>query len=494
MKPTDNPHNQIPEIMDFHRASFAATAQEGYHAYADACERYTRMNRAGYDDLRQMASEFFSGAALTYILQRIDSVQIDHLMKQGRALGAEIKLQPAIVDQPTEPNPPVVLADEPLRSERHAKFEIDLYRICYTRGDLLQWRFWVYGHAMGDGSGKIEKPALFDFLQRIGVVSSRRNFDHILAGGMGLYWNIDYKRGDGMIYLTGQQRLNKRITALELKKAPHTVGISAPGQTPVIMRSLDTNRPGSVYVWSDISGKPADVRAALYATWISVKAQKHGYIELSRRVLQALWKTPRKTLIQWEKRAKLKHADVYCESTDPHDPLVPSYAYPALDGSGNEIATWRESNRYFPNPVDIHNHGGQRRKIRRAVNAKIENAEPAFDNGGGLRRTGRINFEHERVSAKCVAVRADGSKHYTQVITPPEKLLKQHVNKDAKKGLKPHRHMLTTGTRYNVVIKELSTGYRLRSIGMQRDLHAESTAEYRQRISQYRMGWTDRCV
>jgi hypothetical protein len=500
--------------LDFEPAYWDAIARFGTQQFADAVERYLRMQRADYDRLRSYATRYFSGRDLATITACIDAIQVEHdpLLQTGAQLGAVItitgqgnyqtsgnqllEVSSTPVDPPTEPPPSVVSAAEPApRPQTHVKFEIDLGRICDTRNELRQWRLWVYGHEAGDGSGKLEKATFFAFLSCLGIVNSKRTFDDILAGGAGLYWTFGYHRNpEGVeslyIHFTGQKRLNSRITDLELKKAPVKGEIDAPCQQPITMRPIDTNRPGSCYVWADLSDSLADVRSTLYAAWMAVKASHNGSIDISRRVLTALWHRPRKTLIEWEKRADIEVQPVYCEHHNPNDPLVPSYAYPALDVHGNEIATWRASNRYIPKPVDIHQHGGQRRKVRKSVNAIIEAAEPAIENGGGL-RPGRLNFDHDRISSKCVEVRDDGTKRYAPVTTHAHKLLGKHIEKQHPDGV-PHRHTLYTGFRHGVHIREMSIGTRYRDINMRRDLHTEMTPDFQQHFSDYRRGWVDR--
>lgn len=357
----------------------------------------------------------------------------------------------------------------------------ELGRGAFVRGEVREYRCWCYGHNLIRSeypSGLVPKTALFDYLVSLGIVKTQRNYDDIIQAGRGLYWVLRTVKGVQVIQLRSWANLAKRMIKLEQVKKPYKVAKEAPCQDAIIMRTFDTNQPGTSRVWLDLSGSIPDARATLYKSWIMGRAEnKMQRAQISRRVLQALWHVPRKTLLAMEKRANFHPDTVYDEHHDPNADLVPSYAFLCQSKDGSQFASWRGSNWFTYQPVNKHPHGGQRRKVRKIVESTLEQSEPASLANGGQQRAKRPGRLH--------LVSITGKNGFT----PAHKRLERHLRKHQDMHV---RHYALLGFRYGVHIEEYSTGSCYRSIKQWRDQVVEGSTAFRELASKYRREWTER--
>jgi hypothetical protein len=351
------------------------------------------------------------------------------------------------------------------RTQCHVLVDPELSCIVSRRNEGSEFRLWLYAHHLGDGSGWIKKDELFSKLLELGIVTSKSTFNDILKRGKSLYWRRSYKNSVVWVRPTGSIKLSKRLTTLELKIHPNLIG---------------TNRPGMRRVWLDLSGSLKSVMARCYGAWFAVKAEKTGFVEISRQTLEALWGRSKKNLLQWEALAGIETQPGYAEHHNIHSELVPAHAYLCVDRSGNEFASWRTVNRYIPKPVNQNLHGGQRRKVRAAVNSFMNKSEPATVSAGGRRRverTGRIYFTNRDSKNGSIIAHRSIDRH-----------LRKHGD------IFERRHYAYLGIRYGVHIREYSTGEQRRTINVGRDFRKEQTLEFARRRLQYRIGWSYRCA
>lgn len=349
---------------------------------------------------------------------------------------------------------------EPARRERAGVLiDGELFRISITRREYSEHRLWVYGHQFAKGEGRILRSELFKSIQQLGIVGSKRTFDDILQRGNGLYWR---QRGH-YIYFTGWQKLAAKLTAWEAKHHPDRVA---------------TNLPGQRRVWVDLRCTALEGHARVFNAWVSIKAAKLGYLDISYWTLTRLWNRTASTIRNWGRVAGMRVEQRYAEHHDIHNPLIPAHAILCLDTDGNEFTSHQLSNRYIPAHADIHDHNGQRRKVRAACRIRVDKSMPPVLRAGGprrLQRTGRITF-HDK----------SGKNGFS----PAHKQLNRHLKKHNDIFDRPHYAFMTR--RYGKHIYEMSDGTPVRRATAQRDRLAEQSPAFRQRAQQYRIGWVTR--
>jgi hypothetical protein len=345
-------------------------------------------------------------------------------------------------------------------SARHVLTDCELGRLCQARKQFSEHRLWLYGIKSSDGSGRILKSELYTQCIQLGIVRNRRTFNDILQRGNHFYW----KQRGNYIYLAGWKRLAKRQSKWAAKHAPDLVA---------------TNLPGQRRVWLDLTGSHQQGHVAIYNAWLGIKAEKNGYLDISRWTLTRLWRRSVPALLRWERLAGIRIEHRYAEHADIHNPLIPAHANLCLDKDGSEFASWRLSNRFYPAPIQSHGQAGQRKKVRSACRVTVDKFEPTVIKPGGQRRVkriGRINF-HDKTS---------GSR-----FTPAHKSLDQHLRKHNDIFDRPHYAYMAR--RYGKHIYEMSDGTPARHSHAERDRVGEKSVAFRLRQMQYRIGWAYRC-
>lgn len=348
------------------------------------------------------------------------------------------------------------------RLEKSVLVDIELLRVSIARDEFSEMRLWSYARAFDDGSGRVNKAGLWAYVHDLGIIGSKRTFDHILKQGRDLYWQIYTGKESVFISLTGWRRLAESLTARELAEQAERV---------------ESDQPGARRVYLDLSGDLQEAQARVYAAWMAQRTAKHGFMRISRARLQQLWGRSTRQLIRWEKALGIQSEACYAEHEDIYNPLVPGHAYLCLAEDGKTVfASWRTSNRYTTPPANFeeHPHSGQRRKVRAAVNRLIDASEPVYFNADG-RKTGRIHFfDHQR-----------GRRWHFGY-----KVLNRHLKKHG--DVFDRQHYVHIGKRYGKHIEEMSSGDVFRHRGDRRDFEGEQSPDFQARAAFFRQGWSDR--
>lgn len=335
--------------------------------------------------------------------------------------------------------------------------DCELGRVAICRHELPEYRVWLYAHQFAKGSGRILRSELSTACRQLGLVTSRSTFNGIIARGNRLYW----RERNGYLYLTSWKKLASKLTRWQAKYEPDHVA---------------TNRPGQRRVQLDLTGSLKLSHALIYNGWLSIKAQRNGYVEISRWTLERLWGRNRRQLRSWEALVGIRTEARYAEHHDIHNPQIPAHATLCLDKSGGEFSTWQLSNRIYPADTTISNTKGQGRKVRSAANHAYNSIEPTDLKHGGLlrvQRTGRLYFTERSGKNGNVS---------------PYKQIDKHLIKHGDIFHRQHYAYLTT--RYGKHIYEYSfDGSQSRSALCERDRLGEQGVEFRLRRMQYRIGW-----
>jgi hypothetical protein len=338
--------------------------------------------------------------------------------------------------------------------------DLELLRAAVKCHQLPAFRLWAYAHDAAEGQGWIEIDALEQAAREVGIVGSRRTLMHLIASGKRLFFRPDYAAG--RVYLVAAHKVAMRLA----RRADD-----------------DTNRPGSRRIVIDLSGSLATVEARAYAAWITQKAAKTGYLDISRVVLVTLWGRAVPTLLKWEKKAGIRvessYAEYHPELADPrstpvnHEALIPDHAYLCLDKQGRDYVAWQTVNRYFPPrhaAARLHDHAGNTRKLRRSVNARLDSTQPANVRGRGYvaSNTGRVYFAN--------------SDPGTANARSAHKKIAAHLRKHGDIHKRPH--YAYTIKRHRVHIREMSFGEQLCGAGI-RDYKGEKSTAFHQRRTAY---------
>ena len=363
--------------------------------------------------------------------------------------------------QAAQDEKPVINPSEtcPVDLERFVLVDPELGRLAVYRRELSEYRVWCYAKKFSDGSGKVNRKAFYDYLHGLGIIASKRTFDDILLRGNHLYW----KARKHNIYLTGWGKLSKKLTRWAEKFHPE---------------SVTSNRPGMRRVWLDLTGKLQTCHASIYHAWFAVRAGDDGYLDISRAALVDLWGRSVRCLIQWERVAGIKIKERYAESYNINSCMIPPYAYLCVDKNGQEFASWQLPNRFIIPSVNVHQHNGQRRKVRRLVNASVDTSKPAIEKAGGrhrVQRVGRLYFTGKMTK-----------KGYKSAHKQIDEHLRKHQDIFAR------RHYAYALRRYGKVIYDFSIGDTIRESRVERDRQAEATREFQRRAVEWRLDWVDR--
>lgn len=349
------------------------------------------------------------------------------------------------------------------------RIDVELARLAVATRRAACFRVWAVAHALGNGSGFIDRVELLDALTLHGYVASKRTFDQQVQRGAGTFWTYDSTTG--RLYLAGAARLAVRLTRK----------VQVAGREAVI----STNEPGATRAYVDLSGELVNAEARIYAAWVRARqeqaARRSAFFEISRANLQALWNRSKTTLLNWEKLTNVQTEDRFTEHHETTGEMIPKHAYLCLDEAGTAYTSWRLPNRFSAPPIEIHPHAGQRRKIRAAVRAMFTDvhdstAQAAHKMGGGSPRIalpGRLNFYNRR----------QWSKRHGYEFKDGHKLLSQHLKKHGD-VFTPHHAEIET--RYGIHIMECTLGDHRR--GTPRDYHAEQTPEFKTRRMWHKIG------
>ena len=157
--------------------------------------------------------------------------------------------------------------------------------------------------------------------------------------------------------------------------------------------------------------------AQLYASWTAYRDGELG-LSISRKRQAALFGRSEKTIRQWEddylkgvvsKRFDYElHPDDQCTQEELYDLRghVPEHAreYTTRTRQGSARRRYWQRVNTYTSTIQAHNHGGQARKVRRAVNSAI-----SADTDGGLWRMYYTLEQHQkRVKSRRFRMGKDG--------------------------------------------------------------------------------------
>ena len=269
------------------------------------------------------------------------------------------------------------------RKARLIRVDPELARLAVVLRCAPSFRLWAIGRELtrnGNGSGLIDRDSLYKEMLRRDVTQTRRHFNRLLAGGEGVFWNLDEER----IFLRGWKHVACALVA-EAKRLK--VG------------DLECNRPGVRQVTIDPAGTLEEFEANIYAGWQFCRTATF----IARATLSTLFNRDKITIRRWEKkwlkgRIKIRYNFIQCADPIEIWDLLPGHgsehirkdarSYPAKVWYKNQFhieyrTRWQISSTYMIAGVGIHQPRGQSNKIRRHVNALVD--IPAFERWGGSR-------------------------------------------------------------------------------------------------------------
>ncbi|MEQ8677999.1 MAG: hypothetical protein RLP44_01550 [Aggregatilineales bacterium] len=259
-------------------------------------------------------------------------------------------------------------------------------RIAKVVGQFGLFRAWAYAHAVDDGDGRVERDALENVWRDAGIANSKRHIRRLLKEGINQgYWTLDSRTG--RIYLSGQLRVAKQLV-----KSAIDAGYS---------NIIETNKPGKRRVEVDLSGSLQEASSNLYAAWLATKDSEREGITISRDMLCALWDVSIPTLLKWEAIAHIRKQANYAQQNNTSIDKVPAHAYLTLNRDGSHSAAWRLPNTYtVKNDIQQHPRTGKSKKIRKAVQGEITQAERRGALGdAALPSSGRLYFTQKSSSS-----------------------------------------------------------------------------------------------
>ena len=343
-----------------------------------------------------------------------------------------------------------------MAKKRRFRVQIDpeLARLAYVTGHFALYRIWVYAtRAIGDGSGWVGKGRLEESLRRRNIRMSHRNYNRLIKAGIDLFWTTDNRTG--RIYLSGAERVTKLLTQL---------------CDPI---DIETNQPGVRRMHVDLSGSMGDAVAHAYAAWIARKDKKGYGVTISRDALSILWGVSVPTLLDWEKRAKVKKVSNYAQQDNTDPVTCPDHAYLCRAKSGDDFVSWRMPNTYRSD-VKSHKRNGNARKLRQSVRGRSR--QPATQGVGGSLRRGKLYWLDGRKRGK-----EDGFKKcdvhlrkHGDVFVPHYVCLGIHLKAGEKTPIRIYERY---DTRYNASVTQMDM----------RDYAAEYDADFRQRAALFAM-------
>lgn len=241
--------------------------------------------------------------------------------------------------------------------------DVEMARLAYITGDFTQFRPWVLAHAAGlaltpNGkfNGNLPRADVEAAWQTAGIAKDKHQVNRILKAGTPKFWTYD--KHTKRLYLTGIQKLSKRLTA-------DTIAAG--------MGDTLTNKPGNKHrLYVDMSGDIGDAIARVYAAWIASKHDGEG-VQIARETLCRLWHTSVPTLLKWEAIGLIGKTANYAQSNDTRVDNVPAHTYLTKNRDGTTAAAYRLPNTYHNRArIKKHDRIGKQRKVRQSVNLEIE--------------------------------------------------------------------------------------------------------------------------
>jgi hypothetical protein len=252
----------------------------------------------------------------------------------------------------------------------------ELARIAIGLHQVSQLRFWLLArHVITEkyeGRGWIDRQELFEALANFDVSFTRRHFNRRLAEGEGLYWRID--RQTKRVYIGSIVKVSRLLVETAAESAPELVLTNVPAgvRKPVLLPISDTHEQ-----WE----------ARIYAGWLAARRNP----TIARATLESLFGRGADTLRRWEKTRLVGIVDVTPTFAQVSQEAIeygdftgtPEHATPYIAITKNRLnpelpprfvkrrIRFQLPNTYMVNEIGQHNHAGQSRRVRAAVNRAL---------------------------------------------------------------------------------------------------------------------------
>ena len=259
------------------------------------------------------------------------------------------------------------------------RVEPELGRAAVKLSRAALYRLYVVGRDItrrGDGSGKVSRKALKRQLAAYGVQYTREHFTRQLKAGDGLFWNL----GGKVLYLISPRRVAAFFAEID----------------PTV---FDTNRPGVRDMYLSPAGTLEEWEAKLYAAWLTHRSDP----TIARDTLASLFGRSADTLRSWEAKhlqgvvtvrtnyAQCPHPnledDRYVDHIPEHNQGYRGHVYQQGRRQAVTRLYWRTCNTYQTRGIRQHPHKGQAARVRKAINALLD--QPAAERRSGLLRRKR---------------------------------------------------------------------------------------------------------
>lgn len=244
----------------------------------------------------------------------------------------------------------------------------ELARIAVGLNLASQFRLWVVARHLtriDDGSSKVSKRDLKATLSDYHITYTRQYFNSLIRAGEGVFWNIDRDT----LYIRSGQFVAKQLTQQALEQSP----------------DLLLNKAGVQEVLLSPSGSLEQWQATIYAGWLAHREDP----TISRVALEKLFNRSADTLREWERTCLKPHLKIrsnyaQCAFTQTWEKVQPdpTFTYIARTQNGEQARfIWQLPNTYITKGIKIHQHRGQSKKVRQAVNKQLQ--QPANHWRGG---------------------------------------------------------------------------------------------------------------
>jgi hypothetical protein len=244
----------------------------------------------------------------------------------------------------------------------------ELARISIGLHLASQFRLWVIARYLNqpkNGSGKVAKKQLKATLKEFGIKYSRQHLRKLIKSGIGIFWNEDRHT----LYLRSWKHVACELTQIAL----------------IENQKLLSNKAGVKEVLLSPTGTLEQWEATIYAGWMYYRDNPI----IARETLEGLFNRTPETLRRWEQTRLQKTLIIQknyaqCASVDTMDKINPERlnSYIAKTNEGLKLRLiWQMPNTYKTKGIKEHQHKGQSKKVRRAVNEQLQ--QPANKRRGG---------------------------------------------------------------------------------------------------------------
>ena len=244
----------------------------------------------------------------------------------------------------------------------------ELARISIGLNLASQCRLWLVARHINradSGSGKLSKKQFKATLKEFGIHYTPQHLRKLIKSGLNLFWNEDRDS----LYLRSWKHVACGLTQIAIEKHPNLLSNKAG------VREVLLSPNGSLEQWE----------ATLYAGWMYYRDNPI----IARDTLEGLFNRTPETLRRWEQTRLQKTITIQknyaqCAFMDTVDKINPERlnSYIAKTDEGlNLRLIWQMPNTYKTKGIKEHQHRGQSKRVRKAVNEQLQ--QPANKWRGG---------------------------------------------------------------------------------------------------------------